>query len=215
MKPKIRTAITQERRVSLQDTMNQMARRMDELLVDDQNHNHNPFCAGKDVSEELRFWLAIDPILSELHKHLANARSNKANIEARHGTDDPITDVACDMVDSAQSSLDTRLIELRRDEEAKALLKAMIIKAHDEKEAAIVETIRLRSKRFWQDLAVPRYVKPADQQAADSFWMVLASMIVLRHNLQQANKILSAVVAFSKASANDDFVMNHPIASSV
>lgn len=187
---------SQDRRVSLQETMNQMARRMDGLLED----KPAAIC-GED---ETHLYLAVDPVLADLHKHLADAGANMRRVQKQCGDKDPMTDVARDAADSARSAVETRLIELRHSAETKAAIKALIIKEADQKEFEKREEVRLHQKAFWKEFARPKAKKQTvQQQAGDAFGMVLASLMVLRYNLAEANEKLSIAATFSAVSAND------------
>lgn len=200
-----------ERRVSLQETMNQMARRMDGLLKDSALQTEK--CAGDD---ETRLLIAVDPVLADLHKHLADAKANMRQLQKQCGDKDPMTEVARDATDSAHSAVETRLIELRQNTEKKAAIKAMIIREADEKEFAKREEIRLHNKAFWKEFSRSKAKKQdIETQAGDAFGMVLLSLMLLRHNLSRANSVLSIAATFSAVSANDRLNHATPIAGSV
>ena len=214
-----RTNQFKDRRVSLQETMNQMARRMEGLLDEaDQNKEEATACEPKAEltagAEDLRLWMAVDPVLAELQKHLADARATMRSLQKQHGSKDPMAEVAGDVADSAASAVETRLIELRQCAEKKAALKALIIRELDEKFFAEREAERLYSKKFWAEFARPKG-KTTNKEANDSFLMVAASLMVLRHNLQRATKVLSIAATFGAASANDRLSAARPLAGSV
>lgn len=188
--------------LSLQDTMNDMARRMDALL--DDHRRSNP---GDIASQDLRFWIAVDPVLADLHKLLVDAKAQRGRIASRHGNHDPMLDIACDMVDSAACAVETRLIELRQSDETRAAVAAIMQKALADKEEEQAEAERERSKRFWKDFAAQRDTS-ASKQADGSLWMVLASLMLLRHNLDHADRMLSIAAIFDRAAVNDDIAFN-------
>jgi len=199
-----------ERRVSLQETMNRMAGRMDSLLEDHQRDLPTPETTD---SHELRFWIAVDPLLADLHKHLVDAKSDRARVCARHGEDDPMADIANDIADSAQCAVDTRLIELRRNEESKAMVAALMRKSAVVRQQESIEAVRLRSNTFWKDFAAPQPHR-IKKQAADSFWLLAISLMALRQTLQDANHKLSIAMTFSRATANDDMTFRRVLAGS-
>lgn len=190
-----------DRRVSLQETMNQMARRMEGLLAEAAREKGQ--AAPDPGTEELRLWAAVDPVLADLQKHLADAKANALSLRKQRGEKDPMSEVAGDMADSAASAVETRLIELSRSAEKKEALKALIIKEMDEKFFAEREAERLYSKNFWTEFAKPKGRASAHKEANDSFLMVAASLLVLQHNLQRATRALSIAASFGAASAND------------
>lgn len=210
-----------ERRVSLQETMNQMARRMDGLLDQaDQKKEQDGVKPGSEAqpqSEDIRLWTAVDPVLADLQKHLADARANMQSLQKNHGSKDPMAEVAKDIAESAASAVETRLIELRQSAEKKADLKALIIKEMDEKFFAEREEERIYSKRFWAEFARPRGRREIGVRklADDSLMMVLASLMVLQYNLNRAHNALSIAASFTAASANDRFKTDRRLAGSV
>ena len=191
----------QDRR-SVQDIMNQMAGRMDALL-DAQERTRTTRETG-DIPEELRFWIAVDPLLGDLHKQFIDARAGHMRLSRTRGVDDPMTDVANDMVDSAQCAFETRLIELRQDEDSKAMVLALMRRAHAMHEEALNEEARERSNEFWKGFARPKYRPAPQQNAAGSFLMVMIGLMVLRQTLDIANRELSIAAIFSRATGNEN-----------
>jgi hypothetical protein len=189
-----------ERRVSLQETMRKMSQRMD--TIREQNEREAPAVSAK-ISNEIRAWIAVDPLLAHLHKQLVDAKAAHARLAARHGKKDAMTDVANDVVDSAQCAVDTRLIELRCDEEKKGSIAAMISAEQDAEEVGLVALERERTKKFWREFSAPHTACPAHQQGADSFFLVMASLIALRYNLDNATQNLSIASVFGHVSHDD------------
>lgn len=212
-----------ERRVSLQETMNQMARRMDGLLdqagqkKEQEGAKPEPQAQSQVQSEDMRLWMAVDPVLADLQKHLADAKANMQSLQKTNGEKDPMAEVAKDIAESASSAVETRLIELRQSAEKKADLKALVIKEMDEKFFAEREEERIYSKRFWAEFARPRGRRESGVRklADDSVMMVLASLMVLQYNLNRAHNALSIAASFTAASANDRFRTDRQLAGSV
>ncbi len=186
---------------SVKDIMSQMAGRMDTLL-DAQERTRTTRETG-DIPEELRFWMAVDPLLADLHKQFIDARAGHMRLSRTRGLDDPMTDVANDMVDSAQCAFETRLIELRQDEDSKAMVLALMRRAHAMREEALNEEARERSHEFWKDFARPKH-RPAPQNGTGSFLMVMIGLMILRQTLDNANRELSIASIFSRATGNEN-----------
>jgi hypothetical protein len=183
---------------------------MDSLL---DNHQRDLPTPQTTDSHELRFWIAVDPLLADLHKQLVDAKSHRARVCARHGEDDAMTDIANDMADSAQCRVDTRLIELRRNEEAKAMVAALMRKAAVARQEESIEAVRQRNNAFWKDFAAPQPHR-IRKQATDAFWLMAISVLALRQSLQDANQKLSIAMTFSRATANDDLSFKRTLAGS-
>jgi hydrogenase maturation factor HypF (carbamoyltransferase family) len=207
-----------ERRVSLQETMNHMARRMEGLLDEADQKKERPARPEPQAeAEDARLWAAVDPLLADLQKHLADAKANMLSLQKKHGAKDPMAEIAGDIADSAASAVETRMIELRHSAEKKEALKALIIKEMDEKFFAEREEERLHSKKFWAEFARPKGRREAaiKRVADDSFLMVAASLMILQHNLDRAQKTLSIAAKFAAASANDRLTSDRRLAGSV
>lgn len=190
MKKPVKTA-------SIQDIMNQMAGHMDVILDRRDAAAHGPAAAA--LMDEVQMWLSVDPLLAELHKQYLDARAHHAKIQARHGDGDPMTDIAADMKDSAQCAVDTRIIELRQDAEARTMLQFIIRKAAAAREADLVAAECDRSTRFWRDFAV-RKAPSAVARAGNSFFMMMVTLMALQQIADQAYRQLQIADVFSRAS---------------
>jgi hypothetical protein len=185
-----------ERRTSIQDIMNQMAGRMDSLL-DACDHAHAS--SGPNMLDEVRLWVSVDPLLADLHKQYLDARINHTRVRDKHGSRDPITDIASDMEDSTQCAVETRLIELRQSAEAKALLQAIIRKAHAVREDELVAVERARSSRYWKQFAL-RKASRATARGQNSFFMMIIGLLMLQQLTDQASLHLHIADIFSRVS---------------
>src|SRR6185295_4761325 len=68
----------------------------------------------------------LDPVLAGLGKQRADANAHFARLLKSHGGDDPLTTVAADMLDSAQSAWETRLLELQQDRKKMQIVRRMM-----------------------------------------------------------------------------------------
>ncbi|MGZ9098033.1 MAG: hypothetical protein ACXW30_07045 [Micavibrio sp.] len=186
---------------SVQDIMAQMAGRMDTLL--DASERTRTARETGIIPDELRFWMAVDPLLADLHKQFLDARANHISLTRQRGAKDPMADVANDMADSAQCAFETRLLELRRDEDSKAMVLALMRRAHQEHERDLSEQARAESAAFWRDFS-HRKTGRAVSQGSDSFWMVMVGLMVLRQALKTTEEKLSIAAIFSRATVEDD-----------
>lgn len=184
---------------SVQDILNQMAGRMDTLL-DAQERTRKTRETG-DIPEELRFWIAVDPLLGDLHKQFLDARAHHLRLSRVRGVGDPMTDVANDMADSAQCAFETRLIELRQDEDSKAMVLALMRRAHAMREEELNEEARDRVTNFWREFLRPKHRRAAPA-GTSSFFMTMATLLVLRHNVENATRELSIASVFGRATQN-------------
>lgn len=184
---------------SVQEIMKQMAGRMDALL-DAQERTQKTRETG-DIPHELRFWIAVDPLLGDLHKQFIDARANHLRLSRSRGIGDPMTDVANDMTDSAQCAFETRLLELRQDEDSKAMVLALMRRAHAMREEELNEESRAEVNGFWREFSRPKHRRAAPK-GTSSFFMAIATLLVLRQALDDANRELSIAAIFGRATEN-------------
>jgi len=67
---------------------------------------------------EIEAFCQIDSLCAELYKRLEEAKDQLEKIIKEHGEHSPMAEIAREMLDSAETSLEVRLIELRDDEES-------------------------------------------------------------------------------------------------
>lgn len=187
---------------SVRDIVAQMAGRMDALL--DASERTRTARQTGIIPDELRFWMAVDPLLAELHKQFLDARANHIRLTRQRGAKDPMTDVANDMADSAQCAFETRLLELRHDEDSKAMVLALMRRAHQERERDLSEQAREESADFWREFSRPKSRRVVSERADNSLWMVFMGLMVLRQALSTAEHTLSIAAIFSRVSKEDD-----------
>jgi len=68
----------------------------------------------KDALSEVEAFMQLDPLLAQLHKQFLEAKIYRKELSAANGPNDPMTEVALDMEDSAYCAFQTRYIELRQ-----------------------------------------------------------------------------------------------------
>lgn len=87
------------------------------------------------VLTELQAFLAIDPLLARLHKEYLDAKETRGQSERDFGKDDPMTDMAVLVEDSAWCAMQTRYMEVRAD-------RALMIQAQ-----GLMDEERMKSAR--------------------------------------------------------------------
>lgn len=123
---------------SLHDIMNSMVRDPAEFAAD----------AARPTTEAEAL-ATLDPLLAGLDKQKADADAHFGRLLKSHGGDDPMTCVAADMKDSAQSAYETRLLELQHDRRVMAMARRMIVEANAtiaqaERRAAALAQLRVQ-----------------------------------------------------------------------
>lgn len=183
--------------LSIQAAMQNLSRRMD-VVLDAQEANG---VINQTIPDELRFWIAADPLLADLYKQLQDARAHHTHIAERHGKYDPMSSVARDAEDSAESAFETRLIELRRDEDTKSQVAAMIAKALHDADQAETDAARARATWFWQAFARRRPGPAPARSGADHIFAIALGLMALQAIIDDANDSLSAMgESFSRAA---------------
>jgi hypothetical protein len=102
-----------EQSPSLQTIMNSMVNRIEDLVP------HSTY-DGESLHAEwplIELYIQIDPLLADLFKQYQDAKHQLDGVITERGTNDPMTDVTRDMLDSARAAVATRYIELQEDEE--------------------------------------------------------------------------------------------------
>ena len=183
--------------LSIQAAMQNLSRRMD-VVLDAQEANGT---LNQSLPDELRFWIAADPLLADLYKQLQDARAYNVRIAERHGQYDPMSSVAQDAKDSAESAFETRLIELKRDEDTQSQVAAMIAEALREAEHANTPAAQTRAPTFWKVFARPRPAPPPARRGPDHIFAIALGLMALQHIIDDANDSLSAMgESFTRAA---------------
>jgi hypothetical protein len=78
------------------------------------------------VLTELQAFLLIDPLLVRLHKEYLDAKDTRCKSEKDFGKDDPMTDMALLIEDSAWCAMQTRYMEVRADRNLMAKAQSLM-----------------------------------------------------------------------------------------
>lgn len=181
----------------LQEIMNQMAGRMD-MLLDHHTPSHRKQ-SGVPQFDEVQRWIAVDPLLADLHKRYLDLRASHDRLLKRHGPKDPMTDIAADMAESAQCAVDTRLIEVRQNPVLCAAVSAMKAEAREE----LLRERMAQSRFFQNELQTSQRLTRATQmrkRAGDSFWMLFVMLILMRDMVDVTRHHLSIAMTFQNAT---------------
>lgn len=85
---------------------------------------------------EIDAFCVTDPLLFDLNKQYLNACQRHAQSAAEYGADAPMTEMAAIVKDSAQTALQTRLLEVKAQEEKVRAAKILLEEAAREEAAA-------------------------------------------------------------------------------
>lgn len=74
---------------------------------------------------DIEYYIQLDSVTAQLYKDYREARARYSQLDDGNSRNEAMQDVARDMMDSAWSALQTRLIEMRDSDERAAAMKAM------------------------------------------------------------------------------------------
>jgi len=162
----------------------------------------------EDAAETLtsvQAFMAVDPLLASLHKQFVDAKARYGALVKSHGKRAPMTIVAADMTDSAESAFKTRLIEVKGNCELRARARALRrkLKALTEIEHN-AKTVRCharmqeeyhRQRRDWR--------AKVRREAEDSHALLLWLWWMLYFTSKRATRALSLANAFAQVNDNN------------
>ena len=171
---------------SLEMTISDMIRRLDAVRAADKDSVDSPASPGEPL-QDIEAFMPVDPVLAALHKEYLDANACHKKLLRENGLNDPMAEVAADMLDSARSALQTRLIELQESREL-------------EVQEALVR--RLRARRAEQEAAQVRArieKREKDKDNDTLFWFSVLCWLMDR-TLTATRKTLSAANDFAIVS---------------
>lgn len=141
---------------------------------------------------------SLDPLLAGLKKQKAEANAHFERLLKLRGGDDPMTNVSADMLDSARTAYETRLIELQQDRRTMAIARRMV----KESRAAIVHAERRTAalQRLRMELFAGRAVQRGREREYNEKLNKILSLIgTLQVVIDEAQKTLCLANAFTRA----------------
>ncbi len=158
---------------SLESIISDMVRRLDVVRPEDQGKG--------DPLSEVEAFTSADPILAALHKQYLEANVQHKKLIRENGLDDPMAEIAADMLDSARSAVQTRLLELQdtRTEEVRETLQRKLLARQARKEVSKSrELIKKRRADYDSDLFFWIMV---------FYWLMTRTIFATRKRLSAAN----------------------------
>lgn len=173
---------------SLEKIISDMVRRLDSVRAEDgtaPEHSSDPL-------QEMEAFMPVDPVLASLHKEYLDANARHKKLAHENGLDDPMTDVASDMLDSARSALQTRLIELQESREQEV------------SDALASSLRRRRAEREVQQARADIEKRRKEERDSDVFFWFAVMYWIMGQTFKATTKRLSAANDFALVSVNDD-----------
>lgn len=150
-------------------------------------------------------FIAVDPLLASLHKQSVDAKARHGALIKSHGKHAPMTIVAADMSDSAESAFKTRLIEVKRNCElrarARALRRKLKVLAEMEHNAKSVRRHARMQEEYHRQRRDGR--TRVRKEAEDSHALLLWLWWMLYFTSKRATRALSLANAFAQVNDNN------------
>lgn len=141
------------------------------------------------LSGDIDAFMPVDPVLARLHKEYLEANMRHKQLLRERGKHDPMTEIAADMLDSARSAVQTRLIELQdiREEETREALARSLRARRAEQEALLARQLIAQRSR---------------DKSSDLFFFMVMLYWLMNCTMMAARRKLSAANDFAAVSAN-------------
>lgn len=180
---------------SLESVITDMARRADAIIGTGHGKGRIRDGMGDDMGPALDALLATDPLFAGLYKEYLEARSRCAKLAQKHGSGDPMADVAADMLDSACSAMQTRLIELQEQwqggtGEGAAVFEQAKRRFAEKRANEAAAVVRLKREKRIRD----------KQRESDMFFWILMLSWIMNHTIAATKRTLSAAHDFALVS---------------
>ena len=153
---------------SIDEILAKIDRRLDDVRV----MNADMPAASIDPLSEVGLYISVDRLLADLYRQYLEAQKNYITALQDHGAEGAMTEIASEMSESAFWAMETRLIELRQDQN----LAQRVQEKQAEQQKSYVESVGARrialEKRCLP--AEKRVSKMSDQQSKAHFWAMMA-----------------------------------------
>lgn len=183
----------QQSQRSLHDIMNMMAARVDGFAPE------RPATRG--VLTEAEAYAHGDPLLAELLKEYRDIQTRYETQLRRNGADDAMVDVLADMAGSADSAVETRLIELRACTHARAMAEQRI---QESLEMMSASTRYHEKIRAYADRVQSAALRAKHEAAESSYLFVVLMLFLLQESLRETQRRLSLASDFAVVSSHDE-----------
>jgi len=149
---------------------------------------------------EIDAYSTMDPVLKSLRKQHFEAKAQYKELVELRCTDDPLAEMATDWMESTESAIETRMIELRCKRKLKAMVAALMKASREKIEAANRKTSLAYKKRLMEfelGLLTENQAKEASEEGALNIAILL---MLLDSIIERTRNVMSLVSAFADAS---------------
>lgn len=197
------------KKMSLKDLMHDMASSPDALAKAqndclDDGHNKNQAIPDMAI---VPIYAGLDPLLTELFRQYLEAHRQYKSLTDLRGKDDPMADAARDWMESAESAVQTRMIELRQDDKIHAQAR-LILKQQARREK--YNSLMAASKKYQSEqndlFQRQRMMMAATlrKEGEDGFFMMVYLLWMLRAVTDRLTKTLSLASSFMAVAVIDN-----------
>lgn len=152
-------------------------------------------------------YAGFDPLLADLYRQYLEAHRQFKSLSALRGKDDPMAEAARDWMDSAESAVQTRMIEVRQDRNihsrARRVLKEQ---ARQEKYQSLMAALQSDKKEqaallYRQRLMMGEALR---KDSEDGFFMMVCLLWMLRAVSDRVTRTLSLASSFMAVAVIDN-----------
>ena len=184
---------------NLQDIMNRMVSRFEGIKTE------GPDSYQKDPWTEIKAYIGLDPLLGDLHKQYLDARALHKKLLNDNGKDDPMTDAAFDARASSVSAIETRVLELRKDEALRSIVAYRMRRTQLEQQ----EELSAATKEYWRKIRgynenqISDAAQKRREEGASNFFAAIVFLSLMEQMLRSARRNLSIASVFEAARGYD------------
>lgn len=181
----------------LNSIMQDMAVRLEGLQDEDHGYSGG-------LLSEVEAYKAVDSTLARLHKEFLDCRRNRLRALEQQGEGSAMADIARDLADSAQSAIETRIIELREDPIKRMMVERMMAQAHlQDMEEQRIASSKFYARRMAECHAEEQHIQMLQlkrtREGEDSFLMLMLMWWMMRHTVWRTQLKLSLASSFHLA----------------
>ena len=196
--------MNREASASINEILGQIEQRLDTIRVFDKDAKP----VALDPLSEVGLYLSNDRLLAELYRQYLEAQRNYVTSLKQHGADSAMTEIALDMSESSFCAMETRLIELRHQEEMKAKVERVQKKQREEYEQEMQKRQAEYARRGIEqpeqirvntaDIKQVQTAQKAQSKEQNMFWALMAFSFMGNDMLEPSRP---AKMDFSQAAA--------------
>lgn len=157
---------------------------------------------------EVEAYMAVDATLARLYKEFLDARRTRVRALEQQGEGSAMAEIARDQEESAQSAMETRMIELREDQIKNSMVERMM--AHNR--MAEMDAYRSEKAKWYADRQAEYFAEERredaiaaqrQQESEDSFLSLMMMWWMMRQMVRRTQLKLSLARSFARALENE------------